>query len=77
MSAQSFAAVLESGPPFPMLALPHQGADPSLDVQWAAWIERGRVHDLAVKRKMRLALLGAAVISLFVVLVFVLTGRTQ
>jgi len=38
--------------------------DSSSEARWAAWIERGRRHDLAVKRKLRIVLLGAAVVGL-------------
>jgi len=53
MSVQSSPAVRESSPP-----------DSSFDVRWAAWIERGRQHDLALERKLRIALVGVAVLGL-------------
>jgi hypothetical protein len=65
MSVQVSAAVGEPSPP-----LPAPLADSSFDARWAAWIERGRQHDLAVKRKLRIALLAAAVVALLVALFF-------
>ena len=67
MSAQSSPAIRESSPPF-CDASGRSRNGPSIDARWAAWIERGRQHDLAVKRKLRIALLGAAVIGLLVAL---------
>jgi hypothetical protein len=65
MSAHSSPAVHK---PNPQVATPHPdpGTDPSFDARWAAWIERGRQHDLAVKRKLRIALLCAAALGLLV-----------
>jgi hypothetical protein len=40
------------------------------DAHWAALIERGRQHDLAVKRKLRIALLCAAAIDVPVAIFF-------
>jgi len=69
MSVQVFPAVGEPSP-----SLPAPQADPqagsSFDARWAAWIERGGLHDLAVKRKLGIALLAAAVVALLVVLFF-------
>jgi hypothetical protein len=42
------------------------GTNASFDARWAVWIERGRRHDLAVKRKLRIALLCAAAIGVLV-----------
>lgn len=69
MSVPASAAVRE---PSPALATPNAvpGADASFDARWEAWIERGRQHDLAVKRKLRIALLCAAAIGLLVVIFF-------
>ena len=51
-----------------------QEVDSSSDARWAAWVERGRKHDLAVRRKMRIAAVGAAVIALLAAVFFGLTG---
>ena len=48
----------------------HPAPDSSFDARWAAWIERGRQHDLATRRKLRIALLGAAIIGIVVALLF-------
>jgi hypothetical protein len=63
MSVQSALPVRESGAAPPMPPEPDLGANSSVDVRWAAWIERGREHDRAAKRKGRLALASAAVIA--------------
>jgi hypothetical protein len=39
-------------------------AESSFDARWAAWIERGRLHELAVKRTLRIASFAAAVVLL-------------
>jgi hypothetical protein len=44
--------------------------DSSFDARWAAWVERGRRHDLAVKRKLRIALLCAAAVGGLVAIFF-------
>ena len=69
MSIPTSAAVHEPSSPLttPQLA---QGTDSSFDARWAAWIERGRQHDLAVKRKLRIALLCAAAIGVLVAIFF-------
>jgi len=64
MSVQVSPALGEPSSP-----LPAPQADSSFDARWAAWIERGRQHDLAVKRKLRIALF-AAVVALLIALVF-------
>jgi hypothetical protein len=74
MSAQSSFAVREPSPPLATPPQSNPGADSSFDARWAAWIERGRQHDLAVKRKLRIALIGAAVVGLLVALFFGLAG---
>jgi hypothetical protein len=76
MSAQSSPAARETSPPF---ATPQHdpGADFSFDARWAAWIERGRQHDLAVTRKLRVGLLGAAVIGLLLALFFRLASGAR
>lgn len=68
MSVQISPAVAEPSP-----SLPAPQADPqaaSFDARWAAWIERGRQHDLAVKRKLRIALFAAVVVALLVAIFF-------
>ena len=59
MSAHSSSAIREPSP-----------ADTAFDARWTAWIERGRLHDLAAKRHLRIALVGAAAIAVLVVLFF-------
>jgi hypothetical protein len=59
MSAQSSSAIREPSP-----------VDVAFDARWIAWIERGRLHDLAATRHLRIALTGAAVIAVLVVLFF-------
>jgi hypothetical protein len=67
MSVQVFPAVGEPSSPAPAPQADPQ-ADSSFDARRAAWIERGRLHDLAVKRKLRVALFAAAVVALLVAL---------
>jgi hypothetical protein len=69
MSVQVSPAVGEPSSPLPAPQADPQ-ADSSFDARWAARIERGRQHDLAVKRKLRIALSAAAVVALLVVLFF-------
>ena len=69
MSVPASAAVREPSPPFATpRAVP--GTDASSDARWEAWIERGRQHDLAVKRKLRIALLCAAAVGVLVAIFF-------
>ncbi len=65
-------AVLAPSPP---LATLQPETESSFDARWAAWIKRGREGDLATKRKVRVALLGAAVIALPVALFFAMGAR--
>jgi hypothetical protein len=69
MSVQVFPAVRAPSP-----ALPAPQADPratsSFDARWAAWIERGRQRDLAMKRKLRIASFAVAVVALPVAFFF-------
>jgi hypothetical protein len=74
MSVQVSPAVGEPSSPLPALSADPQ-ADSSFDARWAAWIERG-LHDLAVKRKLRIALFAAAVVALLVVFFFGLASGT-
>ena len=69
MSVPASAAVREPSSPLaaPQLA---QATDSSFDARWAAWIERGRQHDLTVKRKLRIGLLCAAAIGVLVAISF-------
>jgi hypothetical protein len=62
--------------PSPSLTAPEANpqADSSFDGRWAAWIERGREHDLLVNRKLRIALFAAAVVALLVVLFGLASG---
>ena len=73
----SVGASLQSAiPARPVAASPPftQEVDSSSDARGAAWIERGRLHDLAVRQKMRIGVLGAAVIALLAAVIFGLTG---
>jgi hypothetical protein len=76
MSVQVSLAVREPSPP---LAAPQADpqADSSFDARWAAWIERGRQHDLAVERRLRIGFFAAAVVALLVALFFGLASGTQ
>ena len=69
MSVPASAAVRE---PSPALVTPHAvpGAAASFAARWEALIQRGRQHDLAVKRKLSIARLCAAAIGLLVVIFF-------
>lgn len=69
MSVPASAAVREPSPPL-ATPQPDSGADSSFDARWEAWIERGRQHDLAVKRKLRIALLCAAAVGVLVAIFF-------
>ena len=63
MPVASSSAVHEPDPP---LAIPPESDQSarSFDARWVAWIARGREHDLAVKRNLRIAALGGAVMGL-------------
>jgi len=74
MSVLISPAVGEPSPLLPASQADAQ-ADSSFDARWAAWIERGHPHDLAVKRKVRIALFAAAVVALLVALFFGLASR--
>jgi hypothetical protein len=69
MSVQISPAVAESSPSLPAPQADPQAAS-SFDARWAAWIERGRQHDLDVKRKLRIALFAAVVVALLVAIFF-------
>ena len=69
MPVEAPAAVGESSTPV-ATPQPDQGENSSFDARWEAWIERGRQHDLAVKRKLRIALLCAAAIGALVAIFF-------
>jgi hypothetical protein len=43
--------------------------DAGSDARWAAWVERGRQHDLALRRKVRFAIAVAVIIALLTVLI--------
>lgn len=65
-------APLAVGEPMTLVAPPQpdRGENSSFDARWEAWIERGRQHDFAVKRKLRIALLCAAAIGVLVAIFF-------
>jgi hypothetical protein len=65
MSVPASPAVREPNPASATLQ-----PDPAFDARWAAWLERGRQHDLAARRTLRIALLAAAIIGLLVAVVF-------
>jgi hypothetical protein len=69
MSVPASAAVREPSPPL-ATPQPDPGTHSSFDARWEAWIERGRQHDLAAKRKLRIALLCVAAIGLLVAIFF-------
>jgi len=54
-----------------------QEIDSSFDTRWAAWIERGRQHNLAVRRRIRVVLFVAVVIGILAALFFVLAGGAR
>ena len=76
MSVQVSPAVGE-----PSLSLPALQGNPqagaSFDARWAAWIERGRQHDLAVQRKLGIALIAAAVVAVLVALLVSLASGAR
>ena len=47
------------------------------EARWAAWVARGRQHDLAVQRKFRVVLSIAAVIGLLAALIFGITAGVR
>ena len=76
MSVPASTAIRE--PSFPLATPePDRVAESSFDAHWAAWVERGRQQDLVVKRNLRIALLGAAVIGLLVAVFFGLASGTR
>jgi hypothetical protein len=74
MSVEYFPAVRNPGPPPATLPQANRKVDSSFDAIWAAWIERGRQHDRAVNRKIRIVLLGMVVVGLLAALFFGLAG---
>jgi hypothetical protein len=74
--AQASPAVREPSPPL-ATPQPDQETDSSFVARWAAWIERGRRHDLAVKRKLRFALGGAALAGLLLAIFFGLAAGAR
>lgn len=76
MSVPASAAVREPRPPL-TTPQPDPGSDSSFDARWAAWIERGRQHDLAVKRKLRIVLLCGAAVGLLVAMFFGMTAGAR
>jgi hypothetical protein len=77
MSVPSSSVVRESSPALSTPQQPDEGISVSFDRQWAAWIERGRQHDFAVKRKVRIASLAAAIMGLFAAVFFGLTAGAR
>jgi hypothetical protein len=48
--------------------------DPEMEERWTAWVARGRQHDLAVRRKLRVAAVTAAILAALVVAALRLFG---
>ena len=71
MSVPSSPRVRAGGSPV-VSAPADPAAESSFDARWAAWIERGRQDDVATRRKLRIAFLGAAIIGIVVALFFAL-----
>jgi hypothetical protein len=69
MPVQAPPVAREPSAPLPARE-PDRETDLSFDARWNAWIERGRQHDLAVKGKLRIALLCAAAIGVLVAIFF-------
>ena len=69
MPAQSSFAVYEPNSRV-VTPQPDPGTDLPFEARWAAWLERGRQHDLAVARKLRIALVCAAAIGVLVAIFF-------
>ena len=63
MSVQSSAAVRGCSPASALTPQAQGEIEASFDARWAASIERGCRHDVAVRRKVRLALPWAAIIA--------------
>ena len=76
MSVQASPAIREPSRPL-ATPEPDREGESSFDAHWAAWVERGRQQDLVVKRKLRIALLGAAVIGLLVLIFFGFASGTR
>jgi hypothetical protein len=77
MLVESLPAILNTGSP---LTIPRQSdreTDSSFDTRWAAWIERGRQHNLVVQHRTRVVLLAAVVIGILAALFFVLAGGAR
>jgi len=68
MPVESFPAVRNPGPPPATSPQSNQTVGSSFDATWAAWIERGRQRDRAVKRKFRIVLLAILVVGLLAAL---------
>jgi hypothetical protein len=49
---------------------PKQEANAEFEARWAAWVARGRQHDLAVQRRIRVVLLAAVMVGILAALVF-------
>ena len=77
LSVQSLPVVRESGPASATALQPAEDVNASFDARWAAWIERGRQHDLALKHKVRIASIAAAVIGLLAAAFFGLTAGAR
>jgi hypothetical protein len=55
----------------------YQRIDSEFEQGWAAWVARGRRHDLALQRKLRLGLIAGAVILVLGIVLFRLFGGGQ
>lgn len=76
MSIQVSAAVAAPRPPLSGLPVDPQ-ADSGFEARWAAWILRGRQRELALRGKLRLALLVAVVVSVVAAVVYVLSAGAR
>ena len=76
MSVQS-SVVCTSSPALPIPPQPDDGSGVSFDTRWAAWIERGRQHDRAVTRQVRMTSVTVAVVGLILAVFFGLTAGAR
>ena len=76
MSVQSSSVVCDSSPAL-ATSQPEQATDVSFDAHRVAWVARGRQHDRAMKRKMRIAAVAAAFPGLLVAVFFGLTAGAR
>ena len=56
--------------PLPDIDAAATGLPNDLDVRWAAWQERGRLHDLRVHRRFKIAIPTAGIVAAVAYLLF-------